>query len=282
MRQKLIKSSELAPARAGRVLGGLVAALASAALLVLSPHVRAAESNEALGAGDMIRVTVFQNPDLTTEARISEKGSILFPLIGEIPLGGKTPVDAAKGIATRLKSGDFMKNPQVSVNVLQVRSRQVSVLGLVAKPGKYALEDSSARLTDVLALAGGIVPGGDEVVVLISGRDGSKTDVDVPALYRNVSEAANPEIRSGDTIFVPRAPTFYIYGEVQRPGNYRLEPNITVMHALSLGGGLTPRGTERGLMINRRMPDGTLKKIDVKTGDSVRADDVIYVKEGLF
>src|SRR6185503_13082009 len=255
MRQKLIKSSELAPARAGRVLSGLVAALASAALLVLSPHVRAAESNEALGAGDMIRVTVFQNPDLTTEARISEKGSILFPLIGEIPLGGKTPVDAAKGIATRLKSGDFMKNPQVSVNVLQVRSRQVSVLGLVAKPGQYALENSSAKLTDVLALAGGVVPGGDEVVVLISGRDGSKTDVDVPALYRNGSAAANPEIRSGDTIFVPRAPTFYIYGEVQRPGNYRLEPNITVMHALSLGGGLTPRGTERGLMINRRMPD---------------------------
>jgi len=170
----------------------------------------------------------------------------------------------------------------VSVNVLQVRSRQVSVLGLVAKPGQYALENSSARLTDVLALAGGVVPGGDEVVVLISGRDGSKTDVDVPALYRNGSAAANPEIRSGDTIFVPRAPTFYIYGEVQRPGNYRLEPNITVMHALSLGGGLTPRGTERGLMINRRMPDGTLKKIDVKTGDSVRADDVIYVKEGLF
>lgn len=284
MRQKRGKdSSSLAPAsHAGRVLSRLFAALASAALLAVSANVLAAESSEALGAGDTIRVTVFQNPDLTTEARISDKGSISFPLIGEVPLGGQTPHDAAKRIAMRLKSGEFMKNPQVSVNVLQARSRQVSVLGLVGKPGKYVLDDPSARLTDVLALAGGIAPGGDEAVVIVSNRGGKerKTEVDVSAIYRSAS--ANPEIRSGDTIFVPRAPTFYIYGEVQRPGNYRLEPNVTVMHALSLGGGLTPRGTERGLKINRRMPDGTLQKIDVKANDPVRADDVIYVQEGLF
>ena len=242
------------------------------------------ESREALGAGDTIRVTVFQNPDLTTEARLSEKGSILFPLIGEVTLGGQTPVDAANRIAARLKQGDFMKNPQVSVNVVQMRSRQVTVLGHVARPGKYALEDAGARLTDILALAGGIVPGGDEIVTIVSDRDGkvSKTEVDVPGMYRGGSSFANPVIQSGDTIFVPRAPMFYIYGEVQRPGTYRLEPNATVMHALSLGGGLTPRGTERGLKINRRMPDGTLKKVDVQPGDPVQPDDVIYVREGLF
>ena len=79
-----------------------------------------------------------------------------------------------------------------------------------------------------------------------------------------------------------RAPVFYIYGEVQRAGTYRLEPNTSVMHAISVGGGITARGTERGLKINRRAADGTLTKIDAQLGDPVRADDIIYVSESLF
>jgi polysaccharide export outer membrane protein len=284
MKQRQGKEKSLAPARSGSLLRCLLAVLASAALLTFCPQGRAAQSREALGGGDTIRVTVFQNPDLTTEARISEGGAILFPLIGKVVLGGQTPQDAAHRIATHLKQGGFMKNPQVSVNVIQVRSHQVSVLGLVGKPGKYALEDAKVKLTDVLALAGGIIPGGDDTVTIVSSRGGKviKTEVDVPAIYRSGSASVNPDIQSGDTVFVPRAPTFYIYGEVQRPGNYRLEPNVTVMHALSLGGGLTLRGTERGLKISRRMSDGTLKKIDVQTGDPVQPDDVIYVRESWF
>jgi len=93
---------------------------------------------------------------------------------------------------------------------------------------------------------------------------------------------SNVEVQNGDTIFVPRAPVFYIYGEVLRAGAYRLEPNATVMNALSLGGGLTPRGTERGLKINRRMPDGGVKRIDARLADQIQPDDVIYVRESLF
>src|SRR5581483_2026395 len=92
----------------------------------------------------------------------------------------------------------------------------------------------------------------------------------------------NVEIENGDTIYVQAAPVFYIYGEVQRAGSYRLEPNMIVMKALSLGGGLTPRGTERGITIHRRMPDGTVRKIEAKLFEPVQPDDVIYVKESLF
>ena len=249
-----------------------------------APRPAADAARETLGPGDTVRITVFQNPDLTTEARLSERGTIVFPLVGEVALGGRTPTDAGMHIADRLKQGQFLKNPQVNVAVTQVRSRQVSVLGHVAKPGRYPLDDASSRLTDLLALAGGVAATGDDVVTVMLTRGGTVTkhQIDVPAMYRNGDLKSNIEVRAGDTIYVQPAPVFYIYGEVQRAGSYRLQPNMVVMHALSLGGGLTPRGTERGMLIQRRMADGTARKIEVRPTDPVQADDVIYVRESLF
>jgi len=257
--------------------------LAAVALFAFAIQVDAA-SRETLGVGDTIRVTVFQNPDLTTEVRISERGTIVFPLIGEIVLGGQTPTGAGSRIAAQLKQGNFMKDPQVNISVVQVRSRQVSVLGNVARPGRYALDDTKLTLTDILALAGGISPSGADTVTVVTNRDGSekKLEINVPEMIAKGTMSPNFEIQNGDTIYVQRAPVFYIYGEVQRAGAYRLEPDMIVMHALSLGGGLTPRGSDRGLVINRRMPDGAVRKIDAKLFEAVRPDDVIYVKESLF
>jgi polysaccharide export outer membrane protein len=242
------------------------------------------DSREALGVGDNIRVTVFQNPDLTTETRISEKGTILFPMIGEVAVSGHTPSGAANVIADRLKRGRFLNNPQVTVSLTQLRSRQVSVLGQVVKPGRYPLDDTSAKLTDLLALAGGVGPLGDDTISVVLTRNGrqSRLEVDVARMYRTGDLSSNIELQNGDTIFVQRAPVFYIYGEVQKAGAYRLEPNMSVMHALSVGGGLTPRGTERGLKLHRRLPDGSVEKLDAKLTDTLQADDVIYVRESLF
>lgn len=266
-----------------RTIPQLLAALAGAALFAFAIQAGAA-SRETLGAGDTIRVTVFQNPDLTTEARISERGTIVFPLIGEIALGGQTPQGAGARIAAQLKQGNFMKDPQVSVSVLQVRSRQVSVLGNVVRPGRYALDDTNLTLTDILALAGGISPGGADTVTVLTNRNGTekKLEVNVSEMIAKGNMSANFEIQNGDMVFVQRAPVFYIYGEVQRAGAYRLEPEMVVMHALSVGGGLTPRGSERGLVIHRRMPDGAVRKIEAKLFEPVRPDDVIYVRESLF
>jgi polysaccharide biosynthesis/export protein len=262
---------------------GWFALLVAIGLLLFLIQAHAA-SRETLGAGDTIRVTVFQNPDLTTEVRISERGTIVFPLIGEIVLGGQTPAGAGNRIAAQLRQGKFMKDPQVNVSVVQVRSRQVSVLGYVIRPGRYALDDTTLTLTDILALAGGISPGGADTVTVVTNRNGTekKLEINVPEMIAKGTMSANFEIQNGDTIFVQRAPVFYIYGEVQRAGAYRLEPDMIVMHALSLGGGLTPRGSNRGLTIHRRMPDGAMRKIDAKLFEAVRPDDVIYVKESLF
>ena len=260
-----------------RVGYALVALIASQAAV--------GESNELLGDGDTVRITVFQNPDLTTEARISERGAINFPLIGEVVIGGLAPSDAEARIAQQLARGKFVVRPQVNLSVLQVRSRQISVLGQVGRPGRYPLDDVSSKLTDVLALAGGISPGGDDNVVVMLNNHGkpSRTSIDVPAMYRTGDMSHNIRLENGDVIYVERAPQFYIYGEVQRAGAYRLEPDMTVMQALSVGGGLTARGTLRGLEIQRRMPDGQIQDLRaVRLTDAVQPNDVILVRERLF
>lgn len=266
-----------------RFVASCLLTLVALAALTQAAPARAA-GGDILGPGDSVRVTVFQNPDLTTETRISAQGSILMPLIGPVDLRGMTPDDAVARIAQQLKDGQFLVDPQVSLSVLQVRSRQVSVLGQVTRPGRYALDDSSPRLVDVIALAGGITPTGDDTVTVMSQRDGQPKalSIDLARIYRDGDATANIEIASGDTIFVQRAPVFYIYGEVQRAGAYRLERDTNVVQALSLGGGVTLRGTERGIRIHRRNADGSLHRIDVQAADRVQADDVIYVKESLF
>ena len=247
------------------------------------PAAAFAQSRETLGEGDSIRITVFQNPDLTTETRISERGTITFPLVGEIVLAGLTPAGAEARIAKHLIDGKFVLKPQVSLNVVRVRSRQVAVLGQVARPGRYPLDDTSSNLTDILALAGGVIPTGDDNVTVMVKRNGktSKLEINVPTMYRTGDLSRNLQLEN-DTIFVQRAPVFYIYGEVQRAGAYRLEPAMTVMQALSVGGGVTPRGTDRGLKIRRRTPEGTFQAVDARLTDPVQPDDVIYVKESLF
>src|SRR5467141_2745938 len=263
--------------------GSRLAALAWCAAVLMTMS-GLSQARDSLGSGDNVRVTVFMNPDLTTETRISERGTVVFPLIGELALAGQTPTEGGVRIAAQLKQGNYIRNPQVSLSVLQVRSRQVSVLGQVGRPGRYALDDINSRLTDILALAGGISPGGDDVVTVMIARGSQirKLEIDVPKMYRSGDLSQNIEVESGDTIYVQRAPVFYIYGEVQRAGAYRAEPAMTVMQALSVGGGVTPRGTDRGLKIRRKAGDGNFRTIDAKLTDRIEPDDVIYVRESLF
>ncbi len=237
-----------------------------------------------MGPGDSVKITVYQNPDMATETRISEVGSVTFPLLGPVEIGGLTPAQAEIRIAALLKSGGFVPRAQVTVLVTQFRSRQVSVLGQVTRPGRFAIEEPSIRLTDVLALAGGIGVGGAESVTVIrTGAGGEQRfEIDLLAIFDESTQARNIEIQNGDTVFVPRIPMFYIHGEVQRPGSYRLERRMTVMQAISMASGMTPRGSEKGLRITRRMPNGSAKSLSVGMEDPILQNDVIYVKESLF
>lgn len=236
-----------------------------------------------LGPNDVVRISVYGQSDLTTETRISEASRITFPLLGEVEVGGMTPAQAEAKIARGLDQGGFVRQPQVLVTVVQFRSRQISVLGQVNRPGRYAIE-SSSKLSDMLAQAGGINAGGSETIVFVTHRQGrpERYEIDTTAMLQEGKLALDHEVANGDIVYVPRAPVFYIYGEVQRPGAFRLEKDMTVVQALSVGGGLTQRGTDSRIRIKRRAQDGQVETKSVELSDTVQADDVIYVREALF
>jgi len=323
----------------------------------------AQEPNYVLGAGDLVKITVFNNPDLTLETRIAEGDIISFPLIGQVKIGGMSTFAAEKRIADLLEKGSFIKKPQVNILVTQFQSKLVSVLGSVFKPGRYPLERTT-NLADLLALVGGVTPDGSDLVTIVSAtgkveydlqkivgkadgmkgiilsggevvfvhsrdisvmgqvlrpgkyavvggvrtvadflsvaggvsptgsdtitvttvRDGkiNRFDVDVDSLFRTGDNAANIELASGDSIYVPHAPMFYIYGEAQRPGSYRIERGMTVMQALAQGGGPTLRGTQRNIKLNRRNAKGDTLELHPALSDPIQPDDVLYVQESLF
>ncbi len=236
-----------------------------------------------LGAGDVVRVTVYKNPDLTTEARVSEQGVITLPFLREVAVGGLTVTQTEERIANLLASRQLVVSPQVSLLVLQFRSQQVSVLGQVNRPGRYPIE-TATRLSDILATAGGVTPVGADYVYISKNREGKvkRQVIDLQSLFEKGDTSLDVEIQNSDVVFVPRSPQFYIYGQVQRPGSFRLEKDMTVMQALSLGGGLTARGTERGITLSRKANDGRVIAAEIQLTDKLRPDDVLYVREGLF
>lgn len=241
-------------------------------------------SDYRLGAGDVVRINVYQNPDLTLEGRIGEAGSLSYPLLGSVKIGGLPVSVAEKRIADGLKTGNFVKQPQVSILVLQVRGNQVSVLGQVNRPGRFPLEVMDMRLSDILAAAGGISAIGADTVTLVGIRDGKsiRRELDLPAIFRSASRDDDVMVQNGDVVYVDRAPMAYIYGEVQRPGAMRIERGMTVMQALATGGGLTLRGTEKGLRVHRKESDGKVQVLQPAMDDLLHDGDVVYVRESLF
>ncbi|MDB5799660.1 MAG: polysaccharide export protein EpsE [Rhodocyclales bacterium] len=260
-----------------------VALLYGLLLMMASVASAAGNAEYLLGAGDVVRVTVHQNPDLTTEARISENGVISFPLIGSVNLGGLSVTAAEQRIASQLRDGRFVLQPQVTLLPLQMRSNLVTVLGNVNHPGRYPLDSAGLRLSDMLAMAGGVMPTGADIVTLQRTVDGKRQtrQVDIPRMFRPDGEG-DEVLMNNDTIFVGPAPTFYIYGEVQKPGAFKLERQMSVMQGLATGGGVTLRGTVRGLVVHRRSADGKLLVVTPGLDDILQPDDVIYVKESLF
>ena len=264
--------------RLPRFLAAAVLALAS-----LGAHAQG-QADYPLGAGDTIRVQVFQNPDLTIETRVSERGSITYPLIGAVELGGLSVAAAEKKIADALQTGGFIQKPQVNIALIQIRGNQVSVLGQVARPGRFPLETVNTRLSDMLASAGGATPGGDDIAIVTGVRDGKlfRKEVDIPSIFLAEKLQDNMLLQGGDTIYVHRAPVFYIYGEAQRSGSYRIERGMTVMQALAQGGGPNARGSEKRLRLHRKQDSGGIQQLEPQLTDPVLPNDVIYVKESIF
>jgi polysaccharide biosynthesis/export protein len=241
-------------------------------------------SEYRLSMGDTIRITVFQSPDLSVETRITESGAISYPLLGSVQLIGMSVPQAEKRIADGLRDGNFVRQPQVSINVVQVRGNQVNVLGQVGRPGRYPLESGDVRLSDVIAVAGGILPTGSDTIVIVGKRQGKdfRREVDMPSVFGANRANNDVVLQNGDVVWVEKAPQVYVYGEVQRPGPVRLERGMTLMQVLAAGGGLTPRGTERGIRVHRKDGAGKTNILTPTLTDNLQPEDVVFVRESLF
>jgi polysaccharide export outer membrane protein len=264
----------------------LANAQAATAKPATAPSVAAPDVDQSrIGAGDTIRITVYQSPDLSLETRVNEGGAISYPLLGRVQLAGLTINAAEAHLASELKRRDFVKDPQVIIVVTQVRANQINILGQVGKPGRYPLDLLGMRMTEVLALAGGVVAGaGSDTVVVQGTRDGRpfRHEADLPKLFAPGGSADDIVMMPGDTIWVDRAPQIYMYGEIQHPGVVRLERGMTVMQAVAAGGGATPRGTLKGLKVTRRGADGKMQTLEPSMEDTLKDGDVVFIRESLF
>lgn len=251
------------------------------ALALASATVRANGTTDyKLGAGDLVKMTVFGSPDLETEARIAESGTITCPLIGSVTIAGLSPNEAEQLLVRKYVDGGFLRQPQINLLVLEYLSQKVSVLGHVTKPGQYSLRGSGAVL-DVLAEAGGLQAASAGTLATLTRTDGTKAEIDLDKLFDG-DPSQNIKVSGGDRLYVPRAQQFYVYGQVQKPGQYKLERNMTVSRAISASGGLTSRGTERRAIVKRRNAEGVEKEYSVKGTDLLQADDILFIKESLF
>lgn len=274
---------KLCPVSTRTVMGcawGVVLALLSSGVF---PRMAMA-TEYRLGVGDLVKIVVYEHDDLTMEDRITDSGALSFPYLGEVTVGGLTKGEAENRITTLLSAGKFIKNPQVSVRILQYREPKVSVLGLVNRPGRYPVEPLKTVL-DALADAGGLSPLAEDQVVVLR-REGDKTtkyQINLHTTIDNGNLSDLLTIQNGDIISVAKAKQFYVYGAVQRSGVYRLERDMTVIQGLAVAGGLSPRGTDRGLIVRRlNTTSNTVVEIPVSFKDTMYADDVLVVKESLF
>jgi polysaccharide export outer membrane protein len=190
----------------------------------------------ALGPGDLLEITVFDTPELTQKTRVSSEGRITMPLIGELSVQGVAPNELERTIRSKLIDGHFVKDPQVSVFVVEYAGQTAYVTGEVNKPGAYALLRSH-RLLDLVAVAGGLTPrAGNLVTITHRGDVVQVTRVDLNDHDENQS---NPEIMPGDSITVGQSGIVYVLGDVERPGGFLLDrrSSLSVIQALALAEG---------------------------------------------
>jgi polysaccharide export outer membrane protein len=237
-----------------------------------------------LGPGDTIGIQVYGQPDMSSTVYVADDGSIAVPLAGNVQVSGLSPAQAGARIESALKNGRILVDPHVTVTVTQTRSQRVSVLGQVGTPGRYAIE-SNTSIFDLLAQAGGVTAtGSDTLYVIRQDKDGKEVrfPVDLKGLANGGGTIPTIALKGGDSVFVPKAEQFSIYGEVQTPGRYRVEAGMTIIEAIAKAGGITLRGSARRVDIKRKLPDGSYSTVKAKFGDQVQPEDVIHVKESIF
>jgi polysaccharide export outer membrane protein len=217
-----------------------------------------------IGAGDVLKITVWGHEDLTRTAVVAADGRMPFPLIGDVPVAKLNPTQLEARLRELL--GVYIVDPQVTVVVQEYRSQKVFVLGEAEKPGTYALTGRTTLL-DVLSQAGGPSKTAGRQVIIVRfpqsegpvapGAAGSKTLKANLKTLLDGDASENIVLESGDTIYIPKMTSFFVLGEVKRPGAFSLEKDTTALEAITLAGGFTERAAPSTARVLRRKADGT-------------------------
>jgi polysaccharide export outer membrane protein len=246
-----------------------------------------------VGVGDVLKIAVWSQTDLSGQFIVDPAGGITFPLVGDVAARGLTVEQLAEEIRKRLADG-YIKNPQVTVAVAEYHSQRVFVVGEVRTPGAVPLT-GSLTLVEALTRVGSLTEtAGGELLVIrpsegrsltgpaLPGEPGAKEvlRLDVKALQSS-GPTSNIPLMDGDTIVVPRAEFVYVVGQVNAPGSYPYQRDMTVLQLISRAGGVNDLGSTRRLKIIR-IVDGEKKEIKAALGDRVQIGDTIVVPTRFF
>jgi len=238
-----------------------------------------ANSNVKLGIGDLIEISVFGVPDLSTKTRISGSGDLYLPLIDYVHVANLTTDEAQELIQKRLEDGGFVRGPHVSIFVDESASQAVTIVGEVSRPGAYpAIGDR--RLFDLISAAGGLTEkAGRNLTIEHRGDPGRKVELQ---LSSNLAEDTqnNVDVFPGDTIIVSRAGIVYVVGDVNRPSGFLIEDSaLSVLKALALAGGSTRTSALSKTRILRQTPNGVQEiPVNLKKVLYAKAPDMALVK----
>lgn len=247
-----------------------------------------------IGPRDLLEIRVFETQDLNVSRRVSDEGTINLPLVGDIPVSGMTETEAAQRIKGVLES-KVLNRASVSVQVLEYRSRPISVIGAVNQPGSLALS-GRWTLLEAITSAGGLNETNGGVIYVLRRADNGLSDqisISVHDLMVRADPRVNIPIFPGDLINIPIAVevTVYCMGEVKNPGalTFKSSERISLLTAVARAGGLTDRagrkivlkrgsrGRASELIVDyRRILDGKEPDVELQQGD------VLFVKESFF
>lgn len=254
--------------------------------LFAAAQMRTDPSDYLLGAGDLLQITVFESKSLNTTVRVSSRGNITLPLLGEIKVKGLTAREAEIQIE-KLYRAKYIKDPHVSVFVQEHMSQRVTLVGQFKEPGTYEYP-SKQSLLDVMALAGGLTEKAGNMVQIRrhSARPGEPNVlvVDLDQLIKEGRTDLNVGINGGDIVFAPEAGHFFVDGAVRRPGSYPIREKTRLREALVTAGGIRPWGLKDSLVLIRDVGEKGREgfEIDLKNPDNqemeIKDGDIIVVK----
>lgn len=277
-------SGRIAEDRRAREIETLNEQLMSQAQLHVDP------ADYILGAGDLLQVDIFEAKELCSKARISSRGYITLPLLGQVKVDGMTAREAETYIENAYRE-KYIKNPHVSIFVAEHYSQRVTLVGQFKSPGTYDYM-SKQRLLDVLALGGGLT---DKAARTVQVRRRGATPaageapregvfyVDLGKLIGEGATELNIEINGGDVIYVAEAGEYFVDGAVRRPGSYAIKQKMTLQEAVVAAGGFAPYAVKDEIVVIRNKGgQRNMQTIDISKPENwnipVEDQDVIFAK----